>query len=34
LAAARLEEVVMEKVTEFCKGDFHDDATLLVLSFD
>ncbi|HKQ04012.1 MAG TPA: SpoIIE family protein phosphatase [Blastocatellia bacterium] len=33
-AAARLEEVVMEKVMEFCKGDFHDDATLLVLSFD
>jgi serine phosphatase RsbU (regulator of sigma subunit) len=33
-AAARLEEVVMEKVMEFCKGDFHDDATLLILSFD
>jgi len=34
LAAARLQEVVMEKVSEFCGGDFHDDATLLALSFD
>ena len=34
LAAARLQEIVMEQVTEFCGGDFHDDATLLTLSFD
>src|SRR5689334_5859315 len=32
LAAARLEEVVMQCVTEFCGGDFHDDATLMVMS--
>jgi FixJ family two-component response regulator len=34
LAAARLQEVVMESVMEFCGGDFHDDATLMALSFD
>jgi FixJ family two-component response regulator len=34
LAAAQLQEVIMESVTEFCGGDFHDDATLMVLSFD
>jgi FixJ family two-component response regulator len=34
LAAAQLQEVIMENVTEFCGGDFHDDATLMVLSFD
>ncbi|MFL6215594.1 MAG: SpoIIE family protein phosphatase [Blastocatellia bacterium] len=34
LAAARLQEVVMECVTEFCGGDFQDDATLMALSFD
>ena len=34
LAAAGLQEVVMEKVMEFCRGDFHDDATLMALSFD
>ena len=34
LAAAQLQEAVMEKVSEFCGGDFHDDATLLALSFD
>jgi FixJ family two-component response regulator len=34
LAAARLQEIVMENVMEFCGGDFYDDATLLALSFD
>jgi sigma-B regulation protein RsbU (phosphoserine phosphatase) len=34
LTAAQLQEIIMENVTEFCGGDFHDDATLMVLSFD
>jgi sigma-B regulation protein RsbU (phosphoserine phosphatase) len=32
LDAAHLQETILQAVTEFCAGEFHDDATLIVLS--
>ncbi len=30
-SALEIQRVIMQQVTAFCKGNFHDDATLLVL---